>query len=82
MESLVPPHCPQEFSGERRLLALHQRVAKPSERAHVPDGDKPPYMDLSNATARFVTTTMRLHRLCRPFGEVQQDLFLSSLTIG
>jgi len=39
-------------------------------------------MDLSNATAWFATTAMRLHRLWCPFGEVQQDLLLSSLTIG
>jgi hypothetical protein len=38
-------------------------------------------MDLSNATAWFTTTAMRLHRLC-PFGEVQQDFLLSCLTIG
>ena len=31
MESLLPPYCPQEFSGERRLLALHQRVAKTAQ---------------------------------------------------
>jgi hypothetical protein len=39
-------------------------------------------MDFSNATAWFVTTAMRLHRLWCPFGEVQQDLLLSCLTIG
>ena len=39
-------------------------------------------MDLSNATAWFATTAMRLHRLWFPFGEVQQDLLLSCLTIG
>jgi Enoyl-(Acyl carrier protein) reductase len=39
-------------------------------------------MDLSNATAWFATTAMRLHRLWCPFGEVQQDLLLSCLTIG
>jgi Enoyl-(Acyl carrier protein) reductase len=39
-------------------------------------------MDLSNATALFATTAMRLHRLWCPFGEVQQDLLLSCLTIG
>jgi hypothetical protein len=39
-------------------------------------------MDLSNATAWFATTAMRFHRLWCPFGEVQQDLLLSSLTIG
>ena len=36
----------------------------------------------SNAAAWFATTAMRLHRLWCPFGEVQQDLLLSSLTIG
>ena len=35
-----------------------------------------------NATAWFATIAMGLRRLCRPFGEVQQDLFLSRLTIG
>ena len=39
-------------------------------------------MDLSNATAWFATTAMRLHRLWFPFGEVQQDLLLSCLTVG
>ena len=39
-------------------------------------------MDLSNVAAWFATTAMRLHRLCCPFGEVQQNLFLSCLTIG
>ena len=32
--------------------------------------------------AWFATTAMRLHPLCCPFGEVQQDLLLSCLTIG
>jgi hypothetical protein len=41
-----------------------------------------PKMDLSNATAWFVTTALRLPRLWCPFGEVQQDFFLSYLTIG
>jgi hypothetical protein len=35
-----------------------------------------------NATAWFAMTAVRLYRLCCPFGEVQQDFFLSSLTIG
>jgi hypothetical protein len=39
-------------------------------------------MDLSNATAWFAAIAMRLHRLWFPFGEVQQDLLLSCLTIG
>src|SRR4051794_32553024 len=39
-------------------------------------------MDSSNAAARFATTAMRLRRLWCPFGEVQQDLLLSCLTIG
>jgi hypothetical protein len=44
--------------------------------------EKPPLHGLSNAAARFVTTITRLHWLWRRFGEVQQDLLLSSLTIG
>lgn len=39
-------------------------------------------MDLSNATAWFATTAMRLSRLWCPFGEVQQDFFRSCLAIG
>ena len=39
-------------------------------------------MDLSNTIAWFAMTAMRLHKLWCPFGEVQQDLLLSSLTIG
>src|SRR5437016_2887524 len=39
-------------------------------------------MDLSDTTAWFATPAMRLYRLWRPFGEVQQDLLLSSFTIG
>ena len=39
-------------------------------------------MDLSNATGWFATTAMRLHRLWCTFGEVQQDLLLSCLTVG
>ena len=36
----------------------------------------------SKANAWFALTAMRLHKLWRPFGEVQQDLLLSCLTIG
>jgi hypothetical protein len=64
------------------LLQGGPSAGSDSDRARVRDGDKPPYMDLPNAPARLVTTTMRLHRLWRLFGEVQQDLLLSSLTIG
>ena len=39
-------------------------------------------MDLSHTTAWFATPAMRLYRLWCPFGEVQQDLLLSSFTIG
>ena len=39
-------------------------------------------MDLSDTTAWFATPAMRLYRLWCPFGEVQQDLLLSSFTIG
>jgi hypothetical protein len=37
---------------------------------------------VSNATAWFALTAMRLHKLWCPFGEVQQDLLLSCLTVG
>ena len=39
-------------------------------------------MDLSNATAWFATTAMRLTGYGALIGEVQQNLFLSSLTIS
>jgi hypothetical protein len=37
---------------------------------------------VSNATGWGALTAMRLHKLWCPFGEVQQDLLLSCLTVG
>ena len=39
-------------------------------------------MDFKRCGWFVTTTTMKLHRVWRPFGEVQQDLLLSCLTIG
>src|ERR1700733_9464444 len=40
---------------------MHQEGSTP-DGAHLRDGDKPSTLDLSNATAWFATTTMRLDR--------------------